>query len=245
MAATEEEAARQAIIGACLSMNYNGINQGTAGNISVRWENGLLITPSGLPYDEMKIDDIVFMNMDGSYEHRLAASSEWRFHRDILQERVDVNAVVHAHPVHATAFAICGMEVPAVHYMIAAAGGPSIRCAPYAPYGTEELSRAVLKALSGRACALLANDGRLPPDMTSARRCGLPSKSKRCASKMRLRFRSGPRVRSQTTRSKGPLKNSRSIACGPSNPTRSPIETNSRCLRKVANCLGPEKKLVE
>jgi L-fuculose-phosphate aldolase len=159
MAATEEEAARQAIIGACLSMNYNGINQGTAGNISVRWENGLLITPSGRSYDEMKIDDIVFINMDGSYEHRLAASSEWRFHRDILQERVDVNAVVHAHPVHATAFAICGMEVPAVHYMIAAAGGPSIRCAPYAPYGTEELSRAVLKALSGRACALLANHG--------------------------------------------------------------------------------------
>jgi len=159
MAATEEEAVRQAIIGACLSMNYNGINQGTAGNISIRWENGLLITPSGLPYDEMKIDDIVFMNMNGNYEHRLAASSEWRFHRDILQERVDVNAVVHAHPVHATAFAICGMEVPAVHYMIAAAGGPSIRCAPYAPYGTEELSRAVLKALSGRACALLANHG--------------------------------------------------------------------------------------
>ena len=159
MAATGEEAVRQAIIGACLGMNTNGINQGTAGNISVRWENGLLITPSGLPYDEMKIDDIVFMNMDGSYEHRLAASSEWRIHRDILQERVDVSAVVHAHPVHATAFAICGMEVPAVHYMIAAAGGPSIRCAPYAPYGTEELSRAVLKALSGRACALLANHG--------------------------------------------------------------------------------------
>ncbi|MDQ6702936.1 MAG: class II aldolase/adducin family protein, partial [Pseudomonadota bacterium] len=135
MAATEEEAVRQAIIGACLGMNTNGINQGTAGNISVRWENGLLITPSGLPYDEMKIDDIVFMNMDGSYEHRLAASSEWRFHRDILQQRVDVNAVVHAHPVYATAFAICGMAIPAVHYMIAAAGGPSIRCAPYAPYG--------------------------------------------------------------------------------------------------------------
>jgi L-fuculose-phosphate aldolase len=159
MAATDEEAVRQAIIGACLGMNHNGINQGTAGNISVRWENGLLITPSGLPYDEMKIDDIVFMNMDGSYEHRLAASSEWRFHRDILQARGDVNAVVHAHPIHATAFAICGMDVPAVHYMIAAAGGPSIRCAPYAPYGTEELSRAVLKALSGRACALLANHG--------------------------------------------------------------------------------------
>jgi L-fuculose-phosphate aldolase len=159
MAAADEETVRQAIVGACLAMNRSGINQGTAGNISVRWQNGLLITPSGLPYDDMTGDDIVFMNMDGSYDHRLAPSSEWRFHRDILRERLEANAVVHAHPVHATAFAICGMEIPAVHYMIAAAGGPSIRCAPYALFGTEELSRAVLKALSGRNCALLANHG--------------------------------------------------------------------------------------
>jgi L-fuculose-phosphate aldolase len=159
MAASEEESIRQAIVGACLTMNASGINQGTAGNISVRWQDGLLITPSSLPYNEMTSDDIVFMSMDGSYEHRLTASSEWRFHRDILQQRPEVNAVVHSHPIHATAFAICGMEIPAVHYMIAVAGGPSIRCAPYAPFGTEELSRAVLKALSGRTCALLANHG--------------------------------------------------------------------------------------
>jgi L-fuculose-phosphate aldolase len=159
MAAAEEEGVRQAIIGACRAMNHSGINQGTAGNISVRWNSGLLITPSGVLYEEMAIDDIVFMNMDGSYEHRLAASSEWRFHRDILEARKDVNAVVHAHPVHATAFAICGMEIPAVHYMIAAAGGPTIRCAPYAPYGTEELSTAVLEALRDRRCALLGNHG--------------------------------------------------------------------------------------
>ena len=131
MAASGEESIRQAIVGACLAMNSSGINQGTAGNISVRWKRGLLITPSGLPYNEMTGDDIVFLNMDGSYEHKLAPSSEWRFHRDILRERAEVNAVVHAHPIHATAFAICGMEIPAVHYMIAAAGGPSIRCAPY------------------------------------------------------------------------------------------------------------------
>lgn len=159
MAATGEEGVRQAIIDACLAMSHNGINQGTSGNISVRWNSGLLITPSGLPYEEMATGDIVFMNMDGSYEHRLAASSEWRFHRDILRAREDVNAVVHAHPIHATAFAICGMEIPAVHYMIAAAGGPTIRCAPYAPYGTEELSNVVLEALRGRTCALLGNHG--------------------------------------------------------------------------------------
>ncbi len=170
MAANEEADARQSLISACLEMTRTGINQGTAGNISVRWKNGLLITPSGLPYIDMTIDDIVFMNMDGSYHHRLAPSSEWRFHRDILQARPDVNAVVHAHSVHATAFAMCGMEIPAVHYMIAAAGGPVIRCAPYATYGTEELSEAVLEALSGRHCALMANHGMVAtgPDLREA-----------------------------------------------------------------------------
>ena len=170
MAASEEAGARQAMIDACLKMNHAGINQGTAGNLSVRWKNGLLITPSGVPYDEMTVDDIVFMDMGGNYQHRLAASSEWRFHRDILKARGEVNAVVHAHPIHATAFAICGMEIPAVHYMIAAAGGPTIRCAPYETYGTEELSKAVLEALSGRTCALIANHGMIAtgPDLREA-----------------------------------------------------------------------------
>ena len=157
--AEEEDSLRKAIIDACLAMNRDGINQGTSGNISVRWKSGLLITPSGIAYDELTAGDIVFMNMDGSYEHRLAASSEWRFHRDILRERASVNAVVHAHPIYATAFAMCGMEIPAVHYMIAAAGGPTIRCARYATFGTEELSKAVLEALSDRNCALMSNHG--------------------------------------------------------------------------------------
>lgn len=159
MAADEEQEQRQAIIDACLAMNRDGINQGTSGNISVRWKSGLLITPSGIPYYEMTPGDIVFMNMDGSYKHKLLPSSEWRFHRDILHERTSVNAVVHAHPIYATAFAICGMEIPAVHYMIAAAGGPTIRCARYETFGTEELSKAVLEALSERNCALMGNHG--------------------------------------------------------------------------------------
>jgi len=154
-----ECAVRRSIIEACRNLNRQGVNQGTAGNISVRWKGGLLITPSGLPYDEMSPDDIVFMQMDGSYAHELPASSEWRFHRDILQERPDVHAVVHAHPIYCTAFAICGMEIPAAHYMIAVAGGPTIRCSRYASYGTPELSEAVLEALAGRSCALLGNHG--------------------------------------------------------------------------------------
>jgi len=156
---SEEAGARQAMIDACLSMNRLGINQGTSGNISVRWKEGLLITPSGIPYEEMAPEDIVFMDMGGAYQHELIASTEWRFHRDILSTRGEIHAVVHAHSIYATAFAICGSEIPAVHYMIAAAGGPVIRCAPYETYGTEALSKAVLKALEGRTCALLANHG--------------------------------------------------------------------------------------
>jgi L-fuculose-phosphate aldolase len=136
----------------------------------VRWKSGLLITPSGVPYEEMTVDDVVFMDMDGGYQHRLAASSEWRFHRDILLARGDVNAVVHTHPVYATAFAICGVEIPAaVHYMIAAAGGPVIR-ARYATYGTEELSKAVLESTERPTCALLANHGMVAtgPDLREA-----------------------------------------------------------------------------
>jgi L-fuculose-phosphate aldolase len=158
-AGSEEQGLRRAIIDAALEMSRDGLIQGTSGNISARWKSGLLITPSGVPYHELAEGDIVFVEMDGSVDHPLAPSSEWRFHRDILAKRADVNAVVHAHPIYATAFAICGMEIPAVHYMIAAAGGPIIRCAGYETFGTEELSKAVLEALGERNCALMSNHG--------------------------------------------------------------------------------------
>lgn len=161
---------RTAIVEAARSLNGLGLNQGTAGNISLRFEGGLLITPSGMPYEAMGADDIVFMGLDGSYDHPLKPSSEWRFHRDILASRPDVNAVVHAHPIYCTAFALCRQEIPAVHYMIAAAGGPTVRCAPYATFGTPELSAHALAALDGRSCCLLANHGMIAtgPDLPKA-----------------------------------------------------------------------------
>ena len=155
----EERALREEIIAACRQMNSSGINQGTSGNISARWADGLLITPSGVPYDELAPEDMVFMNFDGTYEGDIVPSSEWRFHLDIIKSRKEVNAVVHAHPTYCTALAIKGMDIPAVHYMIAAAGGPTVRCAPYATYGTEELSQNALDAMEGRTCCLLANHG--------------------------------------------------------------------------------------
>lgn len=154
-----ERALRMQIIQACLDMHRRGLNQGTSGNVSARWGDGLLVTPSGLPYETMTAEDIVFLDMDGTATGPHAPSSEWRFHRDILRDRPDLNAVVHAHPTYATAQAMLAEDIPAVHYMIAAAGGPTIRCAPYATFGTEDLSRHALAALEGRTACLLANHG--------------------------------------------------------------------------------------
>ncbi|QOZ48627.1 class II aldolase [Bradyrhizobium sp. CCBAU 53340] len=150
---------RQAIIDACRRMNALGINQGTSGNISVRHGDGILVTPTSVPYDAMTPDQIVFMAMDGSHAPSRKPSSEWRFHLDILKARTDVNAVVHAHPTYCTILAIMGMDIPPVHYMIAAAGGDSIRCAPYATFGTAELSAHAVHALEGRQACLLDHHG--------------------------------------------------------------------------------------
>src|SRR5262249_3446683 len=154
-----EHEKRQAIIDACRRMNALGINQGTSGNTSGRHGDGMLITPTSMPYESMTPDQIVLMGMDGSHPHNQRPSSEWRFHLDILRSRKDVDAVVHAHPPYATMIAIMGREIPPIHYMIAAAGGASIRCAPYATYGTPELSQHAVKALQGRFACLLGHHG--------------------------------------------------------------------------------------
>jgi L-fuculose-phosphate aldolase len=159
MPAMSDRAKRQSIIDACLRMNGLGINQGTSGNISLRHEDGMLITPTGTPYETMQPEQIVFMRLDGTVETNQRPSSEWRFHRDILKARPEVNAVVHAHPPYSTILAIMGMAIPAVHYMIACAGGDTIRCAPYATFGTEELSQHAVAALEDRSACLLAHHG--------------------------------------------------------------------------------------
>jgi L-fuculose-phosphate aldolase len=153
---------RESIIDACRSMNGLGINQGTSGNISARYGKLMLITPSGVPYEELKAKDLVTTPISGKgdkWNGALAPSSEWRFHLRILQDRPEVGSVVHTHSTYATTLAICNKPIPAIHYMVAAAGGPDIRVAPYATYGTEELSDLALKALEGRTCCLLRNHG--------------------------------------------------------------------------------------
>lgn len=136
-----------------------GLNQGTAGNVSVRDGEHFLITPSGVPTDALQPQDMVKMQFDGTHEGTRPPSSEWRFHRDILAARPEVGAVIHTHSMFATTLACLRRDVPPFHYMIALAGGDNIRCAPYALFGTQALSDAALEALKDRRACLLANHG--------------------------------------------------------------------------------------
>jgi L-fuculose-phosphate aldolase len=148
---------------AALEMERLGINQGTSGNISARCGEGFLITPSGVSAADLRADAIVWLPLDVAADAPVFAarrpSSEWRIHRDILRARGDVDAVVHTHSSAATAMAIHGRGIPAHHYMVAAAGGNSIRCAPYALFGSQALSDHALAALQDRTACLLAHHG--------------------------------------------------------------------------------------
>ena len=165
-----ERAARQSLIDHCRAMNDSGLSLNKSGNASLRWGDGLLITPTGRAYDRLLPEDIVFLEADGSCPPgQLVPSSEWRFHCDILRALPGANAVVHAHSPHATALACLGEGIPAFHYMVAVAGGDRIPCADYATFGTPELSDNVLRALDGgfRAC-LMANHGQVATGGTLA-----------------------------------------------------------------------------
>lgn len=136
-----------------------GLNRGSSGNLSVRTDNGFYITPSGVDSTSLKLDSIVEMSLDGNIISGQNPSSEWRFHRDILNANPQVNAVIHTHSPYATAFSCQRMDMPSFHYMIAIAGGRNIQCASYAVFGSQTLSENVLDALKGRRACFLANHG--------------------------------------------------------------------------------------
>ena len=155
----DERELRGEIVRTCLRMIELGINGGTAGNVSVRMDRNFLVTPSGIPYDEMTADQIAVMTPAGHYFGPCKPTTEWRIHREILRARPDVGAVVHTHSLYATTIACLRRDIPALHYYVAIGGGPTIRCAPYATYGTAQLAEHALAALYERDACLLANHG--------------------------------------------------------------------------------------
>lgn len=160
-----------AVLSTARQMNACGINRGSAGNVSARCDQGFLITPTGMAYDECAPTDMVFVKVGAGEtaesQHGNTAtahtprnpSSEWRFHHDIYTARPEAAAVVHTHSPFATALACQQLEIPPFHYMIARFGGDTLRCATYATFGTQALSDAILAALEERRACLMAHHG--------------------------------------------------------------------------------------
>ena len=143
-------------------LNSKKLSALRSGNISSRYKDGFLITPSGKKYSALKNNDIVFVSLNGYFDKKKGIpSSEWRFHQDIYLNKKEAKAIVHAHSTCATAISAYGKAIPAFHYMIAMAGGSNIRCAKYATYGTRELSKNILKALKNRSACLMSNHGQI------------------------------------------------------------------------------------
>lgn len=154
-----ESQLRADLLAVARRMQVLGLNRGTSGNASVRCGDGFLVTPSALPVEEQTVEALVRMSLTGEVQGPGKPSSEWHFHRDIFAARPEVGAVLHAHSMYATTLACLRRDLPAVHYMVALAGGDDVRCAPYALFGTQELSDFALDALQGRKACLLANHG--------------------------------------------------------------------------------------
>jgi len=143
-------------------LNSKKLSALRSGNISARYKDGFLITPSGTKYSSLKNKDIVFVSLKGEFNQQKGVpSSEWRFHQDIYLNKKDAKAIVHAHSNCATAISTHVKKIPAFHYMVAMAGGNDIKCAKYATYGTRELSRNILKALKNRSACLIGNHGQI------------------------------------------------------------------------------------
>ena len=152
-------------------LNDTNLSPLRSGNVSVRTDlsgkEGFFITPSGIKYDDLQEDKIVFLEMDEKKNEQkiidleLNPSSEWKFHQDIYINKPDAIAIVHAHSPYATAVSAHGKNIPAFHYMVALAGGNDIKCADYATFGTKQLSKNIIQALNERKGCLMSNHGQV------------------------------------------------------------------------------------
>ena len=162
---------KQEVIEYAKKLNTENLSPLRSGNISIRGANeeidGFFITPSGVKYDDLTTDSIVFLELNENNNIKkisdkvINPSSEWRFHQDIYIEKRDAQAIVHAHSANAAAVSAHGKNIPAFHYMVALAGGNNIKCAEYATFGTKELSQNIIKALDGRKACLMSNHGQV------------------------------------------------------------------------------------
>lgn len=169
LAGLEEAELRARLVAAVRRLDALGMNRGSTGNLSHRWGDGMLITPTGMGADDLGADDLVWLGDDGTLRGRWKPSSEWAFHRAIYAARPDLHAVVHTHAVNATALACLDRPLPAFHYMVAVAGGSDVPLVPYHTFGSEALSQAVGAAMRDRQACLLSHHGMIAAGATLAK----------------------------------------------------------------------------
>lgn len=164
-----ERTARQQVIATAIEMSRRGLSPGRSGNVSCRHGAGMLITPTGLAYEGLQLEDIVHVAADGAVAPgQLKPSSEWQFHLAVYRTRPDLAALVHAHSLNATVLACAHRAIPAFHYMVAVAGGSDIPLVPYATFGSEALARHVAAGMAQRNACLMANHGAIAGGKTLA-----------------------------------------------------------------------------
>ncbi|WP_158972199.1 class II aldolase/adducin family protein [Chachezhania sediminis] len=155
-----EEDARQALVDKSRLCIDRGLSNATAGNLSIRFGAGMLITPSGIEPASMTADQISYCTFDGQASGGWKPSSEWALHAMIYQARPEAGGIVHAHPTYCVAVSVLREPIPAFHYMVAGFGGTTVPCAPYVLFGTRDLAVAVADTLGQRYSAcLMANHG--------------------------------------------------------------------------------------
>jgi L-fuculose-phosphate aldolase len=164
-----QDVLRDSAVAAVRRLDALGMNRGSTGNVSLRHEQGMLITPTGMGADDLRAQDMVWRGWDGTLRGQWQPSSEWHFHQAIYLARPDLNAIVHTHSVHAAALACLRRPLPSFHYMVAVAGGDDVPCVPYHLFGTEALSSAVAAAFAERDACLMANHGLVAGGATLAR----------------------------------------------------------------------------
>ena len=170
MSGPDEGALRGQIVSVMKLMDQRGLNRGTSGNVSARFGDGLLVTPSGVIPDELTAENVVFVDAQGATPPGAARpSSEWRMHAGLYARRPDAGAVVHCHSRHATILACAGKPIPPLHYMVGVSGRASVPLAPYQPFGSIELADAVADAMEGGLACLMANHGLITVGRTLSR----------------------------------------------------------------------------
>ncbi len=144
-----------------LSLLQTGLVVNTSGNVSVRIDDIVVITPSGLSYENLEARDILVVDMEGNpVSGDLLPSSETPLHLSVYDSDPTIGAIVHTHSVYATAVSTLVKELPAIHYQVADLGGP-VPVAPYQTFGSPELAETVTNTIRGRSAALMQNHGSL------------------------------------------------------------------------------------